>query len=535
MRGNCSSICSVKLRPLSLFRDPAVRKLYGTLIEFVQQFTQQLVDFDCGEGNQEDGGRKVAGEGHGRRRYSRHRVKEEVDNKKKEKRKRYCGFESEDVERRGKMLVQHSHNVRGEKKTGNARKNKNARGNLKDVTPVRAVCRSGQKRSEYKSAKSVFAEGSKQFVQKAAVRSVVLALPARMIGRSVRCGHRRGQLSGVVAYPAGIVHRWKRTPAEIHNATSKKSDIPRLKCQSKGPAHLHTDLEVAMKLSLDKFTGDKEGRKRQRVHLMQPSRKEVFEYCTTRKMGKRKDETIVEVDGYYLTRSEAQSLGPRRCVNGTVITLVGRLLMEEQKLESNLENLLPRHVGYNIAECELIFAPLNVNNHWSCYVLEPKRGKMFVLDSLNVLNSPCASGEITQGNKSKDECRGGRTNQEPTIIQVMRDKFILLLKKLKGEASSQLIDLEVEVVKMVSQPDIFSCGLYVVYCLRHWDNEVKEEWAGLTVPAFTIEQLSDMRVDIVNWLSTHPLNMVSESLMASIVDGTRVSNPKCITSEEDDL
>lgn len=68
------------------------------------------------------------------------------------------------------MLVQHSHNVRGEKKTGNARKNKNARGNLKDVTPVRAVCRSGQKRSEYKSAKSVFAEGSKQFVQKAAVR-----------------------------------------------------------------------------------------------------------------------------------------------------------------------------------------------------------------------------------------------------------------------------------------------------------------------------------------------------------------------------
>ncbi|XP_054812593.1 uncharacterized protein LOC129313471 [Prosopis cineraria] len=41
------------------------------------------------------------------------------------------------------------------------------------------------------------------------------------------------------------------------------------------------------------------------------------------------------------------------------------------------------------------------------------------------------------------------------------------------------------------------CGMYVIFCLRQWNNTAREEWGGLTIPPLTMEQLNKMRSEVL--------------------------------------
>ena len=51
-------------------------------------------------------------------------------------------------------------------------------------------------------------------------------------------------------------------------------------------------------------------------------------------------------------------------------------------LEDNEKEILPEYIGYNIGDCELIFGPTLLHDHWFCYVLETKTMWFHTLDSL---------------------------------------------------------------------------------------------------------------------------------------------------------
>ena len=51
-------------------------------------------------------------------------------------------------------------------------------------------------------------------------------------------------------------------------------------------------------------------------------------------------------------------------------------------VQQNEREVLPKHVGYNIGECDFIFGPTVFDHHWFCYVIEPRSLRFYVLDSL---------------------------------------------------------------------------------------------------------------------------------------------------------
>ena len=51
-------------------------------------------------------------------------------------------------------------------------------------------------------------------------------------------------------------------------------------------------------------------------------------------------------------------------------------------VNSRKKQLMPEHVGYNLADCDLIIGPTLVRAHWFCLALEPRTMNFYVLDSL---------------------------------------------------------------------------------------------------------------------------------------------------------
>ncbi|KAI9113678.1 hypothetical protein K1719_014929 [Acacia pycnantha] len=51
-------------------------------------------------------------------------------------------------------------------------------------------------------------------------------------------------------------------------------------------------------------------------------------------------------------------------------------------VESNVAEILPEHVGYNIGDCHFLFGPTLFLNHWFCYVLDMRTMVFYALDSL---------------------------------------------------------------------------------------------------------------------------------------------------------
>ncbi|KAI9126409.1 hypothetical protein K1719_002830 [Acacia pycnantha] len=63
---------------------------------------------------------------------------------------------------------------------------------------------------------------------------------------------------------------------------------------------------------------------------------------------------------------------------------MAKMISAERKwtVESNVAEILPKHVGYNIGDCHFIFGPTLFLNHWFCYVLDTTMMVFYALDSL---------------------------------------------------------------------------------------------------------------------------------------------------------
>lgn len=75
-------------------------------------------------------------------------------------------------------------------------------------------------------------------------------------------------------------------------------------------------------------------------------------------------------------------------------------------LKDNEREILPKHLGYNIGDCDFVFGPTVFDGHWFCYVVEPKTLRFYALDSLvdhsefmRIQNEQEA--EVKKGNKNR--------------------------------------------------------------------------------------------------------------------------------------
>ncbi|XP_054824804.1 uncharacterized protein LOC129322521 [Prosopis cineraria] len=123
-----------------------------------------------------------------------------------------------------------------------------------------------------------------------------------------------------------------------------------------------------------------------------------------------------------------------------------------------------------------------------CYVVEPKTAIMYVLDSM----LPSSK----ESKKKKKNIKRAKEAMLPKEKEKMKSRFVEILIKLKPELVDDNYDLELKVVPMEQQPTTSNCGMYVIFCLRQWNNTAREEWDSLTMPPLTMEQLSEMRGEV---------------------------------------
>ncbi|KAI9128868.1 hypothetical protein K1719_000351 [Acacia pycnantha] len=134
----------------------------------------------------------------------------------------------------------------------------------------------------------------------------------------------------------------------------------------------------------------------------------LFEMCTKSVSEDEAAEEFVDMHHYFLTRIELQCVNPRAWINNKLMSMVAKTLVADQlenggvvhkhiftadfmdkmisaegkwTVESNVAEILPEHVGYNIGDC-FLFGPTLFLNHWFCYVLDTRTMIFYALDSL---------------------------------------------------------------------------------------------------------------------------------------------------------
>ncbi|KAI9114660.1 hypothetical protein K1719_014358 [Acacia pycnantha] len=110
----------------------------------------------------------------------------------------------------------------------------------------------------------------------------------------------------------------------------------------------------------------------------------LFEMCTKSVSEDEAAEEFVDMHHYFLTREELQCLNPRQWINNKLMTMVAKTLVADQlenggvvhrhiftadfmskmisaerkwTVQSNVAEILPEHVGYNIGDCHFLFGP----------------------------------------------------------------------------------------------------------------------------------------------------------------------------------
>ncbi|KAK7270475.1 hypothetical protein RIF29_23647 [Crotalaria pallida] len=250
----------------------------------------------------------------------------------------------------------------------------------------------------------------------------------------------------------------------------------------------------------------------------------LYFYCTRRPKAHEELSVLVNMFGVYLSRKDSYTLRPKGWLNDMVILAAGKIMMEEEKAKSgaitrhifsphfmhkvinnsNLSNedsykpwriedvslfVLKSKLGYDVTRCKLIFAPALFEEHWSCYVLEPKSRTLFVLDSMG--------GKLSTGKKNLD------------IATKLRFEELLVLIKpslTKESAKITLVHADVPV-----QPNNHDCGIYVLKYLESWDGSIK--WQGKTMPDYSYKEILEFRQSFMCRWVQHPENKVRDEIL----------------------
>ncbi|XP_054808629.1 uncharacterized protein LOC129310735 [Prosopis cineraria] len=159
--------------------------------------------------------------------------------------------------------------------------------------------------------------------------------------------------------------------------------------------------------------------------------------------------------------------------------------------------LMPDQLGYNLGNCDYLFLPMLVFNHWFCYCADLKNDKFFILDSL--------AGKLFKEKKM--------------MAGFMRTSIIELLQACDPEKYGEDFQMEMIFEELPKQSNVDDCRVYVIkYCTK-WDGRRRK--GGLTMEDFSNEQLRQFRVDVVWWLVNHTRNEVRNEVFASVSAANR--------------
>ncbi|KAK8467516.1 hypothetical protein PHAVU_007G072700 [Phaseolus vulgaris] len=246
----------------------------------------------------------------------------------------------------------------------------------------------------------------------------------------------------------------------------------------------------------------------------------LYNFCTRRP----KTNEELSMFGVYLNRKDSYSMKPKGWVSDMVILAAGKLMMEEEKATNgavtrhifspqfmnkvkwdlNLSNedsyktwsiedvsqfILPGKLGYEIYQCKLIFAPTLFEEHWSCYVLEPKEKTLYVLDSMH--------DRLSASKKNLDDATKRRFEE----LLVLMDPG-----STKENASITLVYADVP-----RQQNIHDCGIYVLKYLEIWDGSIK--WEDKTMPDYEYKEIVEFRQHLLCGWVQHPKNEVREEIL----------------------
>ncbi|KAK7343699.1 hypothetical protein VNO77_12651 [Canavalia gladiata] len=250
---------------------------------------------------------------------------------------------------------------------------------------------------------------------------------------------------------------------------------------------------------------------------------QLYHFCTRRPKAHEESSVLVSMFGVYLNRKDSCTMKPKGWISHMVILVAGKTMMEEEKAangvvtrhifspqfmskvisDSNLSNedsykpwciedvylfILPSKLGYDINRCKFIFAPTLFEEHWSCYVFEPKNKTLYVLDSMH--------DSVSTGKKKLDDATKLRFQE---LLVLMYPGFT------KENASITLVNVDVPL-----QQNNHDCGIYVLKFMEIWDGSIK--WQDKTMPNYQYKEILEFRQRFICGWVQHPKNEVREEV-----------------------
>ncbi|XP_028784153.1 uncharacterized protein LOC114740199 [Neltuma alba] len=217
--------------------------------------------------------------------------------------------------------------------------------------------------------------------------------------------------------------------------------------------------------------------------------------------------TVVMVDmfGHLATQSDLQALGPRGWISNRV-----RMVQQHTawQVDKHLKELLPQHLGYNLAEREYIFAPVVFALHWFCFVFEQSTLKFYVLDSLH-------GGEDTMKRQKKKNKSNLALKGQQMMVQTFRAHFIEILRRVKPELEALAnLDSNNDILypTVHVQDNTDDCGVHFIIYLREWPDPQEKDGVLFTMPYYTTDQYTSIRCELLWWLVTHKRNIKSDAV-----------------------
>ncbi|XP_027935606.1 uncharacterized protein LOC114190775 isoform X4 [Vigna unguiculata] len=209
----------------------------------------------------------------------------------------------------------------------------------------------------------------------------------------------------------------------------------------------------------------------------------LYNFCTRRPKANEELSVVVSMFGVHLNRRDIYTMKPKGWVSNMVILAAGKIMMEEEK-ETN--GTVTRHI---FSPQFMIFAPTIFEEHWSCYVLEPKDKTLYVLDSMH--------DKFSTSKKNLDDAT--------------KRRFEELLVLMNPGSTKENVSITLVYADVPRQKNIHDCGIYVLKYMEIWDGSVK--WQDKTMPDYEYKEMVQFRQSLLCGWVQHPRNEVREEIL----------------------
>ncbi|XP_054785926.1 uncharacterized protein LOC129292389 [Prosopis cineraria] len=239
---------------------------------------------------------------------------------------------------------------------------------------------------------------------------------------------------------------------------------------------------------------------------------------------KRKEKAIVKSPWMPLVTQKKRKVSDKQRLYGLCIdwctTEDGREMTKNPSrwnIDENAKHIIPEHLGYNLGDCDFIFGPTVVGNHWFCFVLELRTMKFYIINSMVDHEQLKAEEEDMRkvGRKGK-----GKLCLLVDHLPLQKEHFRLILVKVKPELSQVEYNNDILYPQVFKQENNDDCEIYLIMWLKFWNNIVNVDHPPFTMPKYTTQELSAISCDILCWLVKHPNNVICERQLSLVEIGT---------------